>query len=138
MGDRNVFSRNDSPNREVTNVPEFSRRVSVEIFKDDPMTREQFVEWTAVDGAPADQVDEAYERYLHYHQPYRWHAKASNSRIVSDGESYFNEADCINTINLLFGDDTTMYWSRMYGEDRGLQLLRYGKADREHQAASTC
>jgi hypothetical protein len=34
----------------------------------------------------------------------------------------------------MFGDDTTVYWAPMYGEDRGYRLLRYGKTDRDSQA----
>jgi uncharacterized protein YegP (UPF0339 family) len=126
-------------------MTEFSRRVDVEIIKDEPKSREAFAAETGCTcpiGSPCPMhVDKAdgtldtdYERYLHYFQPYRWHAQGANNKIVTDGESYHNEADAINAVELLFGDDTTMYWAPTFGEDRGNRLLRYGKTDREHQA----
>jgi uncharacterized protein YegP (UPF0339 family) len=115
-------------------MSEFSRRVNVEIFEDEPKTFEEFVDDHV--GEDIDDVAAAYRQYVDHFQPYRWHAKAANNKIVSDGESYFNEADVIETVDLLFGDDTTVYWMPMYGEGRGEHLLRYGKTDRDNQAAA--
>lgn len=120
-------------------MTEFSRRVNVEVFKDDPLTREEFLDWAEIDPEKVtkDFMDKSYDRYLHYHQPYWWHAQSPNGELLTNGEHYANEAGAINSITILFGDDTTMYWMPMYGEDRSEKLLRYGVTDREHQAAQS-
>jgi uncharacterized protein YegP (UPF0339 family) len=119
---------------------EFSRRVDVYISKAEPLSEADWYE--AQGGVAADgnffandaAIEAAYRRYLDRFQPYSWHAKAANHEITCQGESYFNEDDAINAFELMFGDDTTVYWAPMYGEDRGYRLLRYGKTDRDSQA----
>lgn len=117
---------------------EFSRRVDVDIIKDEPKTREEFRQYHVAAGAawPIGDLDAEYARYLEHFQPYRFHAKGDNFEIVDQSEGYLHEDGAVNAVELLFGDDTTMYWRRTYGEDRGDQLLRYGKTDRDHQAAA--
>jgi uncharacterized protein YegP (UPF0339 family) len=129
---------------------EFSRRVDVYISKAEPLGRE---EWLAkgvvtlddlnavgpgkvvvVGDDTSEYMDQLYRRYLDRFQPYSWHAKAANHEITCQGESYFNEADAVNAVELMFGDDSTVYWAPMYGEERGYRLLRYGKTDRDSQA----
>ena len=109
-------------------MPEFSRRVDVDIIKDEPMTYEDF--WHVHDRNLSG--DSFYQQYLDRFQPYRWRAESANGEVVAIGESYFNEADAINAVELLFGDDTTMYW-RSREPERGDQLLRFGKTDRDSQ-----
>lgn len=122
-------------------MPEFSRRVNVFVFKDDPLTFDQFVD--AAPEAWAPEVPggkaraEMYRDYLAAFQPYRWHAKAMNGEIIARGESYFNESDCHENIELNYGDDTTVYRMPEYGEQRGEAWLRYGKTDRDAQAAQS-
>jgi hypothetical protein len=114
---------------------EFSRRVDIEVFKDEPKTREEFRVHAVTTNAtwPNGELDERWLQYLIDFQPYWWHAQSPNGEILTNGEHYAVEAGAINSIELLFGDDTTMYWAPMYGEDRGERLLRYGKTDRDHQ-----
>jgi uncharacterized protein YegP (UPF0339 family) len=114
-------------------MTEFSRRADVEIIKDEPLTPD---EWAARYHVTDPTNNAAYRYYLEKFQAYRWHAQAGNEEIISDGESYFDEAGAINAVELNFGDDTTMYWARTYGDDRSNHLLRYGKTDREHQAGA--
>lgn len=39
----------------------------------------------------------------HAHQ-WRWNLKSANHRKIADsGESYFNQSDCLNAINLIKG-----------------------------------
>jgi uncharacterized protein YegP (UPF0339 family) len=129
---------------------EFSRRADVQIIKDEPLDPNEwasqnsctcpiggpFVEMcprhfeTGTDGTAE------YSEYVARFQPYRWRAVAANNEPIAHGESYFNEADCINAVDLLLGDDTTVYRMPMYGEDRGEVLLRYGKTDRDSQAGN--
>lgn len=123
-------------------MSEFSRRVDVRIIKDEPMTREQ---WRIEDGVSEAETnpeyialaEQQYADYVEHFQPYRFHAKGANFEIVAYGEDYLHEDGAINAVELLFGDDTTMYWAREYGEDRGLNLLRYGVTDRNAQAGVT-
>lgn len=114
-------------------MPEFSRRVDVELFKDEPATLEYFTDelWDA-----SEMPDEhlAYERYLKLFQPYWWHVQSPNGEILTNGEHYAKPSGAINSIEVLFGDDTTMYYMPMFGVDRGYKLLRYGKTDRDSQA----
>lgn len=113
--------------------PKFSKRVNIEVFKDEPQSYEQFAyPWEDADVAD---IQRRYDLYLAAHQPYRWHAKAANGKLISDGESYHNLAHLEETIDLAFGDDTTVYAAHMFGDDRGLKLLRYGVTDRNAQAA---
>jgi uncharacterized protein YegP (UPF0339 family) len=111
-------------------MTELSRRVDVELIKDEPVSYGDF--WKTHDRNLNG--DDVYTRYLDRFQPYRWRAVAANNEPIAHGESYFNEADCINAIELLFGDDTTIYWAPMFGDDRGFRWLRYGKTDRDAQA----
>jgi hypothetical protein len=111
-------------------MTEFSRRVTVEVFKDEPRPRDVFFAERA--GEDVSDIAAAYDRYLHYFQPFWWHAQSPNGEILTNGEHYLHEAGAINSIEVLFGDDTTMYWAPMYGEERGFKLLRYGKT--EHKA----
>jgi uncharacterized protein YegP (UPF0339 family) len=119
-------------------MSEFSRRVNVQVFKDEPKSLEEFfADWPAEEGDGVEVLqlrNAVYRQYLDRFQPYRWSAVAGNNEPVAHGESYFNEVDCINAIELLAADDTTMYWAREYGEDRGYTLLRYGVTDRNSQA----
>lgn len=115
-------------------MSEFSRRVNVELIRDEPLSPEQFAEQIGV--TPGELTDARYQLYLDHFQPYRWRAKAMNGEIIARGESYFNEADAINAVELLCGDDTTVYWAPMFGEDRGYRWLRYGATDRSHQAGN--
>jgi uncharacterized protein YegP (UPF0339 family) len=108
---------------------EFSRRVDVQIIKRDVKTREKFA-------APGPNADEKYREYVGKFQPYRWKAVAANNEPLAHGESYFNLADCINAVTLLLADDTTVYYTHEFGEDRGLKLLRYGSTDRAHQGGA--
>jgi uncharacterized protein YegP (UPF0339 family) len=112
---------------------EFSRRVDVQIIKDEPLSYDDL--WRTLTHDRNHTGDSAYKQYLDRFQPYRWRAVAANNEPVAHGESYFNEVDAINAAELLFGDDTTVYRMPMYGEDRGETWLRYGKTDRDHQAA---
>lgn len=116
-------------------MSEFSRRVDIEIIKSEPFTSD---EWLALHpGRDVDDTVIAYNRYLARFQPYRWHAKSTgNGEIVARSESYFNLADCIENIELNYGDDTTVYRMPIFGEDRHEVVLRFGKTDREHQAAT--
>jgi uncharacterized protein YegP (UPF0339 family) len=118
-------------------MTEFSRRVDVQIIKDDPMTLAEYITATVDpdDGFVDTEIEKDYRRYLERFQPYRWRAVAANSEPIAHGESYFNEADCLNAVELLCGDETTVYWAPMFGEDRSEKLLRYGITDREHQQA---
>lgn len=109
-------------------MSEFSRRVDVDIIKDEPQT---YAEFFAIHDHDLF-GDDSYQRYLDRFQPYRWSAVAANNEPVAHGESYFHEADAINAVELLFADDTTMYW-RSRDPERGDQLLRYGKTDRDNQ-----
>lgn len=113
-------------------MTEFSRRVDVHVFRDTPFTLEEYSI-----AYPSRQPDLNYElahrSYLDNFQPYRWHARAANGEIIARGEAYFNEADCLNAVQLLCGDDTTTYWMPMFGEDRAEHLLRYGVTDRNAQ-----
>lgn len=110
-----------------------SRRVDVDIIKDEPLTLTQFAAThTFPDDVDEEEIAVDYQQYLDRFQPYRWSAVAANNEPVAHGESYFHEADAINAVELLFGDDTTMYW-RSRDPERGDQLLRYGITDREHQ-----
>lgn len=112
-------------------MSEFSRRVDVRIIKDEPKTFEDF---KADENWFSDLfAKDAYAEYLEHFQPYRWSAVAANNEPIAHGESYFNEVDCINAVELLAADDTTMYWAREYGEDRGDHWLRYGVTDRNAQ-----
>lgn len=111
-------------------MSEFSRRVDVRIIKDEPLDYE---DWVAFHHGPDGEPDDGYANYVTGFQPYRFHAKGANFEIVSYGESYLHEDGAINAVELLFGDDTTMYWAREYGEDRGLKWLRYGVTDRNAQ-----
>jgi predicted HAD superfamily Cof-like phosphohydrolase len=117
---------------------EFSRRVNIEVFKDEPKTREEFRVDAIVTNAtwPNGELDERYRKYLDDFQPYWWHAQSPNGEILTNGEHYLHEDGATNSAEVLFGDDTTMYWAPMYGEDRHFRLLRYGKTDRDHQAAA--
>jgi hypothetical protein len=118
---------------------EFSRRVDVQVFKDEPDTREEWMATATIpaagflDGDPDMVLDIHYQDYVKQFQPYRWHAVALNNEILCQGERYFNVEDLVSTIQLLFGADTTTYWMAMYGEKRGEYLLRFGKTDRDHQ-----
>lgn len=120
-------------------MPEFSKRVNIEVFQDEPLSFADW--WEHVDGVtPVGNFykDDAAARaahadYLNAFQPYRWHAKAANNKLIGDGESYHNLAHLEETIDLAFGDDTTVYAAHMFGEDRGLKLLRYGVTDRNAQ-----
>jgi uncharacterized protein YegP (UPF0339 family) len=107
---------------------EFSRRVNVQTFKDEPLTRE---EYDTLHG-PTEESG-FYEHYLETFQPFRWHAVGANNEIVAQGESYLHEDGCANAIELLFADNTTVYVMPMYGENRGERLLRYGSTDRNAQ-----
>lgn len=116
-------------------MSEVSRRVDVEVFKDEPLDIGDF----AVDrgfNAAGEGLLDVYGRYLDLFQPYWWHAQSPNGEILTNGEHYATEAGAINSIEALFGDDTTMYWARTYGEDRGIKLLRYGATDRSHQGGA--
>ena len=110
-----------------------SRRVDVEIYVDKPVSREEWELITGNPGVTTERLDELYRKYIGRHQPYRWRAVAANNEVVAYGERYFNLADCINAVELNYGDNTTMYRMPMFGEDRSETLLRYGKTDREHQ-----
>jgi hypothetical protein len=118
-------------------MSEFSKRVNIEVFKDEPKTCEEYAQtfWPGTPGVNAARGDiqAAHRHYLEHFQPYRWHAKAANNKIISDGESYFNLADLEETLELFAGDDTTVYYTAMFGEDRGDKWLRYGKTDRDAQ-----
>jgi hypothetical protein len=108
-------------------MPEFSKRVNIEVFKDEPQSYEQFAyPWEDADAAD---IQRRYDHYLEHFQPFRWHAKAANNKILSDGESYHNLADLEETLDLFAGDDTTVYYAHMFGEDRGDHWLRYGRTD---------
>lgn len=117
----------------------FSRRVDVLLFKDEPDTREDFVERIGLDEVEtsAGFIDETYEKYLHSFQPFWWHAKSPNGEILTNGEHYARKSGALNSIALLFGDDTTMYWMPMFGQERGMHLLRYGVTDLQHQASKS-
>jgi hypothetical protein len=118
-------------------MSEFSRRVNVEVFKEEPQTFDEWVEerehCDETNGCPDCKIE--YRQYLDGFQPYWWHAQSPNGEILTNGEHYTAEAGVINSVEVLFGGDTTMYWAPMYGEDRGEHLLRYGKTDRDNQAA---
>jgi uncharacterized protein YegP (UPF0339 family) len=114
-------------------MSEFSRRVDVELFKDEPLTRAEF---TAEHGTTGETLQLAYSHYLDTFRPYWWHVQSPNGEIITNGEHYVKPSGAINSIEVLFGDDTTMYYMPMFGVDRGYKLLRYGKTDRDHQAAS--
>jgi uncharacterized protein YegP (UPF0339 family) len=116
-------------------MSEFSRRVDVRIIKDEPHTFEEFLsdKYGGEDFVDLDQYKGEYQEYLTKFQPFRFHAKAGNFEIMSHGENYLHEADCIHAVEVLFGDDTTMWYAREYGEDRGDKWLRYGKTDRDAQ-----
>lgn len=43
-----------------------------------------------------------FEKYLQAGQ-WRWRLKAANHEIIASGESYWNETDCDNAINLVKG-----------------------------------
>jgi uncharacterized protein YegP (UPF0339 family) len=125
-------------------MTEFSRRVDVEVFKDEPQSREEWIQTATVTASqllstdPDDAsaaIDELYRQYLGAFQPYWWHAQSPNGEILTNGEHYLHEYGAVNSIEALFGDDTTMYWTPTYGEDRGEHLLRYGVTDRNAQAA---
>jgi uncharacterized protein YegP (UPF0339 family) len=130
---------------------EFSRRVNVQIIKDEPLSRSEwmtkgfFVTMDELNTAGSDTqalehgdeasnayLDNLYHRYyLDRFQPYRWRAVAANNEPIAHGESYFNEADAINAAELLFGDDSTVYLQQ---HEKSNQLLRYGATDWKHQA----
>lgn len=118
---------------------EFSRRVDVEVFKDEPLTFDEWVirgEHLVIDRAQTEaEVEAKYQDYLEHFQPYWWHAQSPNGEILTNGEHYLHEDGALNSIEVLLGDDTTMYYARTYGEDLGIKWLRYGKTDRDHQAA---
>ena len=113
-------------------MSEFSRRVNVELFKDEPVEFAEFLKENS--GVLAD-IQDRYQVYLNNFQPYWWHAQSPNGEILSNSEHYLHEDGAVNSIEALFGDDTTMYWAPMCGEDRGYRLLRYGKTDRDRQVA---
>lgn len=113
-------------------MSEFSRRVDIFVYKDEPRSEEDFAR-SLVGGVKATTFRSKYESYMNSFQPYRWNAKAANSEIVAQGESYFELAGVVNAINLLFGDDTTVWWMPEFGEDRGESWLRYGVTDRNAQ-----
>lgn len=118
-------------------MSEFSRRVDVEVFKDEQQSRDEYAERQGCcpSSVRCPVCDGSYAYYLEHFQPYWWHAQSPNGEILTNGEHYANEVGAINSIEVLFGDDTTMQWARMYGEDRGFKWLRYGKTDRDAQAA---
>lgn len=43
-----------------------------------------------------------FEKYKNSSQ-WRWRLKATNHEIIASGESYWNETDCDNAINLVKG-----------------------------------
>lgn len=58
------------------------------------------------------------------HQPWRWVARAANGRILAtSGEPYFNKADCISAIWVLFGPAASVALMT----DDGEFLLRSGE-----------
>jgi uncharacterized protein YegP (UPF0339 family) len=120
---------------------EFSRRLNIEIIKDEPLSRDEYVEASFGIGKDANlavslsaKLEQDYVQYLYRFQPYRWRAVAANGEPIAHGESYFNEADAINAANLLAGDDTTAYLMPMYGDDRSEKVLRFGATDRKSQS----
>jgi uncharacterized protein YegP (UPF0339 family) len=107
---------------------EFSRRLNIEIIKDEPLARKALGEKLGL--TPDELTEDIYRKYVEEHQPYRWRAVAANNEPIAHGESYHNEADCLNAANLLAGDDTTVYVMPMYGDDRSEKVLRFGSTDR--------
>jgi uncharacterized protein YegP (UPF0339 family) len=126
-------------------MTEFSRRVNVEVFKDEPKSRDEWASSATVTAGqlldidtsdPGAAIDKLYREYLDAFQPYWWHAQSPNGEILTNGEHYAELSGATNSIEVLFGDDTTMYWAPMFGEDRGEQLLRYGVTDLAHQSGA--
>lgn len=111
---------------------EFSRRVDIHLFKDEPPTQFAFGE-----GMTAEDMQASVQRQIAKFQPYRWNAVAMNNEILCHGESYHNLADVLSVVTLLFGDDSTLYWMPEFGEERGMELLRYGSTDRRRQSGIT-
>jgi uncharacterized protein YegP (UPF0339 family) len=112
-------------------MSEFSRRVNVEIIKDEPTPRDQFM---ASSIWASHVIDAEYSKYLDRFQPYRWRAIAANNEPIAHRERYFNLADCVNAVELNYGDDTTAYRMAVFGEDLSETLLRLGATDRASQA----
>jgi uncharacterized protein YegP (UPF0339 family) len=55
-------------------------------------------------------------------QPWRWRATSgSNHRILASGEGFANEADCVASVQLLFGDKSNVYLRQA---EQGDQVLR--------------
>jgi len=55
-------------------------------------------------------------------QPWRWHAvSAGNHKILAQGERYFNEADALHAIDLLFGSGSNVYLRQ---HEQGNKALR--------------
>jgi uncharacterized protein YegP (UPF0339 family) len=108
---------------------EFSRRLNIEIIKDELLTREALGQKLGL--TPDELTQDIYRKYAEEHQAYRWRAVAANNEIIAHGESYHNEADALNAANLLAGDDTTVYVMPMYGDDRSEKVLRFGATDRK-------
>jgi hypothetical protein len=84
------------------------------------------------DPKPEQYDGESEEEYAHrltHFQPYRWRAKSEgNGEPLCSGERYYNEADLIGTLEVLFGDRTNVYW-RSRNPERGNQLLRLGVSE---------
>jgi uncharacterized protein YegP (UPF0339 family) len=98
--------------------------IYVNVVRAEPQTRG---EWAA--DHPYVDVDDnrlAYRKYLDNFQAWHWMAKSSNGEVLAvSSERYFNRADCVHAIDLLFGARSHVYRRE---SNQGNVLLRYANS----------
>lgn len=89
---------------------EFPPLIYCDLVRDEPMTREEFVEKVPV-LRNATQLEPSYQAYLERHQPWRLLIKSGDNQepLFRSTESYFNRADAIHAADLAFGAGSTVF-----------------------------